>query len=1143
MKRQAGLLCLLLFAIPLRAVEPWFLQRPVDADTLIYVGFEGDAVEGSAGGELVLVDGAERVPGRFGTGVRLVTGKQNVVVKSTEGIVFGRHDPFTVELWLKPKDKRGGGLWSLATRYYLHVGSKGKFGYRAASFPIRFTGLHTLRLSPRRWSHVALTHDRQRTVRIYVDGKLVDQLQHADEGDYAKASQRLNVGSHDGWNHFLRGDVDEIRVSRGVRTFRPLLEQSILLSGEAVRLGIPVDKLPAAVATVVLSVRKGNEELHRVALSRAQLGGDLVSADELPPGRMTIALAFLDAGGEDLGTATATVDNAVERLPAMRGRLADLQEILRKRGAGTAVKSNPWADVLELYMRSISVRIEARKLDQAEERLQAADVVAGMIVSGEAAHRALLRRHVCAQPLPDEVRISMSWDGKPSAAFPWAERLGANELIGHGKATAERFKVWKDAGYHTVLLGGIPIHDHTWLKDHPENRQVGFWLSKPVTATETTVEIAFSPPTWGGYKVDRGDLRRWWKVLDSQDRVIPVERWSVDPKRSAVTLTGTTPGESYRVYYRIQAGGFLDPLAPRSQARALAHVEEALKPLQGVLDTFWADDIAYGWPGRNEQGGYDWESYTMAAGPTQVAAFEAETGIAFDPAWLVWTAKTIDSVPDPRYLKWMGWLRDRLKPFIAAHCKAITELGMRSWVYWGDCHVGMEPYGGSLEAFDEVDKPAADPVTARALTDFPGNTYRRMRSDWIFGSTGRDPGMPARHWQKWRRARRGLLRSPKVQGIYWMVFDNIASSPDADVRENMSEILAAINDEFRLLTVDIGDIEAFSHDIDVLVLSAWGDNYAWRPWGNRVLWHLTDLPVRVRFDSYLRVAREGVPETTDVVFLYGLPDTAWSGGDYWADGEVSAALATFVRAGGGLVALQAPGVVEDQWMISDVLGVEVAGNVGPAPIRINPSELADVADEGEELPPGQEGLRLTQAGAGHWLTRDIPRLIPGLRDTVPVRVTATNAVLVAARVGSEDRARTPGVVAREVQNGRVVYCCGNSSDDSFGRFIRNAIFWSAHAEDETDRLAVDRTGLFVYAYPTKRLLAVHNSYPEAVTTQLRCDPKILGLSAGQLCVLRDVVTGVEQQVAGVELVRGTQVTVPPNAVGLWRVDAANTGAR
>lgn len=1129
MKHALALLALVSFASGSEAGEPWFLPREPDVDTLVQVAFEDEVVKGSAGGELALMDGAVRVPGRFGSGLRLSRGKQHVRINSTAAIQFGRQDPFTVETWVRPADGRGGGLWSLATRYYLHVGSKAQFGYRAASFPIRYTGLHTLRLPPRRWSHVALTHDSDRTVRIYINGQQVEELQHDDEGDYAKSSTRLVVGSHDGWTNYLRADIDEIRISRGVRTFRPLLAQAVFMAGESVRL----NSTPAGVDGAVLSVRQGKQEIHKAKLTREQLGRDLIPVSSLPPGKAMLSLMFLTKDGNALGTASTVVENAAGRLGAMQQRLHALHNTLTD--AGGEPGEQPWRKVLGLYVQSIDARIRDRRLDQADERLRAAEVVNHTITSGEAAYRAHLREHVRARKLPDDVRISMSWDREPDAAFAWAERLGANELVGHGKAAADQFRTWKQNGYHTVLLGGIPIHDHAWLRDHPDNRQVGFWVSKPAKATDSTVTIPFGPPTWGSYHVDRREAKRWWKVVDGRDQTVPAERWTLDPKQPIVTVTAATSGEAYRVYYRFHASGFLDPLAPGSRERAVSHITEALEPLRGVLDTFWADDIAYGWPGRTEQGGYDWESYTLAAGPAQIAAFEKQTGIAFDPAWLVCPPRTIDSVPDPRYLTWMGWVRDRLKPFIAAHCKAIADLGMRSWVYWGDCHVGMEPYGGSLAAFDEVDKPSADPVTARALADFPGTTYRRMRSDWIFGPTGRDPRMPARHWQKWRRPRRGLLRNPKVQGIYWMVFDHIASSPDADVRENLVEVLAAINDEFRLLNVDIGKVDAFTHDLDVVVLSVWGDNYAWRPWGNRVLWHLTDLPVRVRFESFLNVAKRGLPEGTDVVFLYGLPNTAWSGGRYWEDGKVATALRKLVSGGGGLVALQAPAAVGDKWLISDLLGVEPAGAIGPAPIRINPSELADVAEEGEELPPGSEGLRFTRSGAEHWLARGLPALIPGLRDTVPVRVSAKDAVLLAARVGAKDKDRTPGAVARELDRGRVVYACGNSSDDTFGRFLRNAIFWSAHREADATRLDVSPIGLFAYAYPSKRLIAIHNSHAESVEAVLRCDPAILGLRRAGPLTLRDAILGAEIRATGTNLAQGVTLAVPPNAVGLWRV--------
>jgi len=1115
-----------------RAAEPWFLPCEADDATLVLARFEDDAVLGSLGGELTLCDNAERTPGRFGQGVRFADGTQHLRIDSSDGIRFGRHDPFTVEMWTRPADSSGGALWCLAVRYYLHCGAKTQFGYRAASFPIRYCGTPGLKLKPGRWSHVALTHDADRTVRLYVNGELVEQVQHADEGDYAKGQARLTVGAHDGWTNFFRGEVDEVRISRGVRSYEPVLAGRFLLQGEALRLRLPPREYPPSVAGAVVTVRRGKQEIHKATVKREELDRDLIAVDALPPGWSEVEIVFTATDGAPLTTVRTAVENAIERQAEMLSRLAPLRQTAAAPAASGAPDSGR---VLGLYIREIEARLSARRFEDATRRLAAAERVAAALNSGEAAYRASLRRHVRARPLPQDVRISVSWEGAPGDAFRWAERLGANELIAHGHDARARLERWKNAGFHTVLLGSAPIHDGAWLRDHPENRQRGYWVSKPAKADGSSVTIRFKLPTWSAYEPDRNDAKRWWKVVDSRGAAIPADAWTVDPKRPEVTVLNAVAGESYRVYYTFRAPTFLDPLAPGSLERAIANLTEKLSPLRGVLDAYWADDIGYGYPGPTEHASWDWESYTLAAGTTQVEAFQEDSGIAFDPAWLVCLPRTIVAVPAPEYLAWMRWVRDRLKGFIAAHTKTVADLGLRSWLYWGDCHVGMEPYGGSLERFDEVDKPAADPVTVRALTDFPGPTFRRMRVDWLFPHTGRRPRTAGRMWCKWRDARRALLRQPKVRGLYWMVFDLVAQAPDDDVREDVVETLSGIDDEFRLLTVDIGNVEAFSHDLDVTVLSAWGDNYAWRPWGSPELWHLTHLPVKVRFDSFANVAERGLPGGTDVVFLYGLPGTAWSGGRWWADGKVAAALKEHVKRGGGLTALQAPSALDDAWALSDLLGVRPAGAGAAAPVTINPSELADTADEGVELPPGQEALRLTRAGRDHWLANRVPSGIPGLRDIAPVALEASDATLIAGRVDRKG-AVTPGVIARQVGAGRVVYVCGHSVDPGFARLLRNALFWTAGREADASRLDVDGPGALVYAYPAKRLLAMHNGSAEAIRPTVRCDADIFGLGSASALRLVDVVEGQATEATPAALRQGLTLPAPPNAVSLWRIE-------
>ncbi len=689
----------------------------------------------------------------------------------------------------------------------------------------------------------------------------------------------------------------------------------------------------------------------------------------------------------------------------------------------------------------------------------------------------------------------MSWSAgeNAAAALPWAERLGANELAAsHGDAKAEGYRVWKNAGYRTVLLGNLPIHDAKWIKDHPDHAQFGYWVTSDLEAKAAVAEIPIISPSWSGSMRAsvRFDPKTHWRVTDAtDDKVLPVADWDYDAETRRVRLRSAVPGHRYRVHFMVEAEGMGDPLFPAFAEHGITALNEELSPFKGVLDTYWFNDLSFAYPGPTPQGTWDWESYTFAARPETHLRFTRDTGIAFDPAWLVMAPRTIDVVPDPRYLAWMSWVQRELKPWLARAAQVCKAHGVSSWLYWGDCHVGMEPYRGSLEGtLREIDKPAADPVTARALVDFPGQTLRRLRVEWLFPSVAASAQSANRLLSQWSKARRGLLMKPAA-GIYWMPFPDVAVGRDAGVREDIVETLAEINDEFRFIGDRLAGSPAFTHDINVYVLHAWGSVYAWRPWGSPILTHLTDLPVRVRFLSHEEVERNGLPADAHALFLYGMPNTAWSGGRWWESGKVAAAVRQFVEGGGGLLAMQSPSHMDKpqpHWALGDLLGVRAEGTTGYQPAQTDASQLADTGVTVEER-KGEAAL--LPARSPHWLTEGLQG-IAGVQETVRVAALPSAQTLCLLRSGN---ITSPGVAVCEPGKGRVVYVCGWSSEYAFSRLIRRAVFWAARREADAARLDVSGgDGLFVYAYPNERILALANDSHAPVKAVLRCDPAIFG---------------------------------------------------
>ncbi len=1134
--RATTIAVLTLITVGAWAAEPWFLPYEPDADTLLLLHLDAEGPEQPDSGPLAfptsLQNGAAVIDGVFGQAAEVDGHKQFVRVDGTDELRLGVDQPFTVECWLRP-DSTAGNIFSISINYYLAANfgqGTGSLGYRASTFPIRWSVLPGIPWRRREWQHAALTHDADRVVRLYLDGRLVSEAQHGDEGTYTEKLGKTTFGAHDGWSQALAGAFDEIRISSGVREFQPLLAEQVYLPGEQVRLNLAGVALPERVATIrVTVVAASGEQVAQRELPAAQADEPIVEAAVLGEGRAQVEVTFLDAAGEVIATigsparyAGPEVVALQERVAAVEQALADLPDDLPERA------------IAQGHLDAVRAATERRDLSGATRGLGAAEARVHMIATGEAAWRAGLREHIRAIP-PGATRVTMSAPAgstdEAEAAIPWAERIGANELVSsHRSATREGLQAWKDAGYHTAILSSAPIH--TADREQPDQSQFGYWYMDTQPAQAGTAQVKLDTVAWGGMTItDHFDPAEHWWVFDLQTgERLPGERYSFEPGSRLVTISGAEEGRVYRVYYLMATSGIGDPLYEPFAEHGLEALREEIEPLEGVLDTFWYDDLAYVWPGRTPQGRSDWESYFASARPENQRAFTQQTGIEFDPRWLVLAPRTLDTPPPAEYIAWMRWVQDQLKPWARRATDVIHEHGARTWLYWGDAHVGIEPFMGSIEAgnVDEIDKPSADPVTARALVDFPGDAYRRLRVDWLHTHLVGRANVSENLRLKWGRTRRGMLMQP-AQGLYWMPMPNASGLSDASIREDLVETLGQIDDEFRLIAGELGRVRAWEGAANVYVVHSWGKQYSWRPWGDQVLWHLTDLPVRVRFVSFSEIIDGGVPADAHCLFLYGLPGTAWSGGPAWEDERLPHLIKEFVLDGGGLVALQGPSALDDRWALASVLGMTGTGTADEATGAADYS--GDIAIPDEALSAAREA-----GGAALARVREVPGLeiapaIPGMAVNVGAVPVAEDVTVACALVAGETV--TPGLAVRDYGEGRVAWITGRSPEYAFSRLVRSAIFWAAHREAEGARLdATGADGLFVWAYPERDIIALLSTGQEPSEATVRCDPAILGVAAD--APVTDVVTG-ETLGTAADLARGLTVPAVPNCVRLLRV--------
>ncbi|MEW6356082.1 MAG: lacto-N-biose phosphorylase central domain-containing protein [Planctomycetota bacterium] len=1139
------LFLLLLCVRPIFAAENWFLPYEPDDKTIALFHLDGDEEEQRSAAKpeisITFQKDAAHDAGRFGKGAKLNGHGAVLRLSKNDAFLLKNDQEFTVELWCKPATNDDAGLISIGTRFYLHItpGQRtATFGYRAASFPIRYSSMANIPIRRGQWNHVALTHDKNRVARIYVNGQFAGETAHKDEGDYPKGGGG-SFGAHDGWSKFFEGWIDEIRISDCIREFRPIVTQRSYLPGEQLQLALDVESLPDAVQSATIVVRAGRESVFEKTIPRAELGRPIADASVLPEAKGAVEVTFLTADGASLATASKGVAFAGKTVEVVKIRLTAMKQLID----ATRDMPDMAARVkgLALFIDRIEQLIGQRDFAAVEGHLKAAERIAHALQSGETTYRAAIRRHVRSGKSDKDIRVTMSWRDEAEGAFPWAERIGANELVGSAEQTdPATYDTWRKKGYLTAALCGIPIHDASWLKDHPEQRQYGFWRMDPAKAEQPKLDVKIVSPSWGGHTHidDFHEPKDHWKVIDVDDRNVKPE-WSYDKKTCTVTITNAVPGHSYLVYFMFTNIGVGDPLFPPFEKRALENLESVLKPAAGRLQVYWFDDLGFAYPGPTPQGAWDWESYSLAARPENQKLFTEETGIAFDPEWLVMPPKTIEVAPDPRYLAWMGWVRARVEKWMVKPTDLVRKHSMKSWLYWGDCHVGIEPFLGGLAAgkVEQIDKPCSDPVTARALVDFPGeNVYRRLRVQWLYDHLVPTAKCGDNLAKCWRGARRGLLMD-FPSAIYWMPFDCVATVGDKAIQEDDVETIAEISDEFMLLGRYLNGKRAFNHDITLYVINSWGKVYSWRPWGAARLEPLTDLPINVKFISLGEIAKNGVPADAHVLLNYGQPNSSWSGGHFWKSPELKAAIEAFVRKGGGFIGMESPSHCDEpkpQWALNDLIGVVAEGAAEFKPDLFDQSMLADTALQApeEEKPTA----RLSKTKAAHWISEGQPAHLVGMVPPTRVAATAEGAVSLFA-ASDKDGKMSPGVVARQVGEGRCIYFASYSQGYDFYRLFRRAIFWAAKAEYRFGKLDIaGANDIFVYAYPSASLIALLNSGAEKATATLACDPAIFNLKPDAKIALRDAVTNdAVFSGEGSHLCKGIPVEVMSDCVVLLNV--------
>lgn len=676
----------------------------------------------------------------------------------------------------------------------------------------------------------------------------------------------------------------------------------------------------------------------------------------------------------------------------------------------------------------------------------------------------------------------------------------------------------------------FPTRAHNeWITLHMDETPQVYLLTRRVLAETGSVDIALME---GFYEEQLrpnldADPHRYWEVVDrTTGQVVPAGRWRVSGDGASVRVDGASPMHEYTVSFLAYI--IWDPVEMYNHlTNDWGDKEHEIpfdiyhgKTRRFVMETFreWLADN----PGtdvvrfttffyqftllfdeRRREKIVDWFGCSCTVSPKALDDFEARYGYRLRPEDFVdgGAYNSAWRVPRKAQRDWIDFLSGFVRENVRLMADMAHEAGKEAMMFLGDQWIGTEPY---KEGFDKLGLDAVvgsigDGTTTRMIADIPGVRYTEGRFlPYFFPDTfyeGNDPSVEG--LDNWRKARRAILRSPISRMGYGGYLSLAAKFP------KFVDTVARIADEFRDMHERTGG-EPARGALTVAILNSWGAMRSWMAYTvahalpNKqtysyygILEALSGMRVNVRFVSFDDVLEHGVADDIDVIVTGGPVDTAWSGGDVWADPKLAETLRAWVRAGGALVGVGEPSSLARFqagrfFQLADVFGVDEeryqtlsVDKYFPPVVREHfitadvdvPAEAVDAANEARAIP-------LSGCGGGQGGTIGGIDFGEAVANTFPVSEDVT---LLRADGGQVQLA------VNEYGRGRGVYVSGLPYSAANARLLERILFYASHNEDRYETWSSTNPECEVACFPGRRVYCVVNNTDRAQSTDVRVE--------------------------------------------------------
>lgn len=642
-------------------------------------------------------------------------------------------------------------------------------------------------------------------------------------------------------------------------------------------------------------------------------------------------------------------------------------------------------------------------------------------------------------------------------------------------------------------------NDQAFARGHMDQLQMQYLMSKHNIALSNVLEIHILDGYFNRqFEIDKEhDWKRYWEVVDrTTGEVVDNKLWEFNEDKKTVIINGAKKWHRYTVsflarqiwdtthMYNHLTNNWTTPqhvaydaFHKETREHIFSYLENWLKDNPSVdvvrfTTFFYHFTIAYNDKAKEKY--VDWFGYSASVSPEAIDEFERVKGYKLRAEDFIDEGyyNSPFRIPSKSFLDWM----DFIQQFVTENARKLVDLchenGKEAMMFLGDNWIGTEPYGAYFKniGLDAVVGSVGSGATLRMIADIPHVKYTEGRFlPYFFPDTFHEGGNPTKEAvENWVQARRAILRNPVDRMGYGGYLSLALKFPD------FVDKVAEITEEFREIHNRIQGTKPYTPTFKVAILNAWGKLRSWQT--NMVahaLWYkkiysyvgviecLSGMPVDVEFISFEDIKNNGISSDIGVIINAGDAGTAWSGGNYWLDEQITGKIREWVYNGGGFIGIGEPTAYLHQgryFQLAEVLGVD--REVG---------FTLSYTRHDEEF----QGK--------HFILEDKEKDIDFGEGMSDIYRVVDNATILSMNRGDIN------LSVNEFGRGRAVYISGLPYTPENVRILYRAIYWSASKEKEIYNWYTSNSNTECSAYPEAGNAAVINNSNEAQKTTIYVD--------------------------------------------------------